>query len=140
MELQDNAVPSSNAMMGFVLHQLGTLFSDTAYTTKSEKMLLAVSEKIKTAPIYYAQWCRLAGFAAGKTYEVAIMGKNANERNMELQKKYLPTSVFLGETSNENLPLLENKYQPEKTMIYVCSNASCKRPVEQTGDALMQIK
>ncbi|TWI79198.1 hypothetical protein IQ13_3600 [Lacibacter cauensis] len=140
MELQDNAVPSSNAMMGFVLHQLGTLFSDTAYTAKSEKMLLAVSEKIKAAPIYYAQWCRLAGLKAGKTYEVAIMGRRANEHNIALQKKYLPTSVFLGETSNENLPLLANKYQPEKTMIYVCSNASCKRPVEQTDEALLQIK
>ncbi len=139
-ELQDNAVPSSNAMMAFVLHQLGTLYSDTGYSLKSEKMLIAVSEKIKATPVYYAQWCRLAGLTASKTFEVAIMGKNAKERNIELQKKYLPTSIFLGESSEENLPLLENKLLDNKTMIYVCSNSSCKKPVEFTEEALVQIK
>ena len=46
----------------------------------------------------------------------------------------------MGETDEENLPLLENKLTENKTLIYVCTNRVCKKPVEETEEALAQIK
>ena len=88
--------------------------------------------------VYFSQWCYLAGKFSHGTYEVAIMGKDANKKNLELQKNFLPACLFMGGT-DENLPLLENKLTVDKTLIYVCTNKVCKLPVEETGKALLQI-
>jgi uncharacterized protein YyaL (SSP411 family) len=72
--------------------------------------------------------------------EVAIMGKQAIKKNLELQKKYLPGMINMGSVNEEDLPLLENKLQEDKTLIYVCTNRTCKMPVEDVEKALKLIK
>jgi uncharacterized protein YyaL (SSP411 family) len=74
------------------------------------------------------------------TNEVAIMGSNASVRNAELQKNYLPNCIFLGERDNENLPLLKDKLSVNKTLIYVCTNKTCKSPVEDTQQAVQLLR
>ena len=74
------------------------------------------------------------------TREVAVMGKDAMAVNSMLQKSYLPDCIFMGETNKENLPLLENKLVANKTLIYVCTNKVCKRPVDDVSQALAAIK
>lgn len=59
--------------------------------------------------------------------------------NTELQKIYLPTSIFMG-GHQENLPLLENKLIEDQSTIYVCQDKVCKLPVTLTSDALEQLK
>jgi uncharacterized protein YyaL (SSP411 family) len=140
MEVQDNVIPSSNAVMSEVLFSLGTFFSDTNYVTKSLRMLSIAAGKMNEAPAYYAQWCLLSGVKAYGSYEVAVMGRDALNKNMALQKNYLPTCLFMGDTNIESLPLLKDKLQPGKTMIYICSNSICKFPVEGVEKALSQIR
>ncbi len=139
-EIQDHVIPSSNATMATVLYSLATFYSDSSYLNKSIRMLTAMAGKMKEQPAYYAQWCQLAGWSAYGTFEVAVMGKDALSKNLALQKQYLPVCLFMGSTAEENLPLLQDKLQPGKTMIYVCSNATCKLPVESVPRALEQIK
>ena len=88
---------------------------------------------------FFTQWCLLAGLYANGTYEVAITGKDALAKNLELQKHYLPQTIYFGSTHEEDLPLLESKLQQGKTLIYVCINKTCKRPVESTDEALRQL-
>ena len=140
MEVQDNVIPSSNAVMAGVLYSLGTFFADSNYMNKSSRILSVVSGKMNEMPDYYAQWCLLSGLNAHGSYEVAVMGENAMSRNLDLQKNYLPTCLFMGETNDENLPLLKDKLPIGKTMIYICSNSVCKFPVEEVENALRQIK
>jgi uncharacterized protein YyaL (SSP411 family) len=99
-----------------------------------------VVAKVNLFPAYHAQWCSLAGLFSQGTYEVVVMGKDAIAKNKELQKKYLPDCVIMGETDKEDLPLLENKLPENKTLIYVCTNRVCKKPVEDVAEALTQIK
>ena len=40
----------------------------------------------------------------------------------------------------EDIPLLEGKLSENKTMIYVCTNKTCKMPVDEVGKALKQIR
>ena len=140
MEIDDDAIPSSNSIMAGTLYSLGIIYDDSSYNNMSKRMLASVVSKVNLFPVYHAQWCSLAGLFSQGTYEVVVMGKNAIAKNKELQKKYLPDCVIMGETDKENLPLLENKLPENRTLIYVCTNKICKRPVENVIEALRQIK
>jgi len=66
------------------------------------------------------------------------MGEQAREKNLAMQKEYLPTSLFMGGNA-ENIPLLEYKLVPSVTRIYVCRNRVCNLPVDEVIEALGQI-
>lgn len=140
IETKDHEIPSSNAVFAKLLYQLGTLFEEESYLTKSQKMLTVITAKLKEAPAYHAEWAKLSGLMAYGMYEVAVMGKEANEKKQAMQKNYLPNVLYMGGGKEENLPLLEGKLQEGKTMIYVCSNKTCKLPVKEVEQALKQIK
>jgi len=140
MEIDDDEIPSSNSIMASVLYSLGVIYDDSSYSDISRRMLTSVIAKVNLFPVYHAQWCSLAGLFSQGTYEVVVMGKDAIAKNRQLQKRYLPDCVIMGETDKENLPLLENKLPENKTLIYVCTNKVCKKPVEDVTEALSQVK
>jgi len=140
MEIDDEAIPSSNAIMAGVLYSLGVMYDNSSYSDISKRMLTSVVSKVNLFPVYHAQWCSLAGFFAQGTYEVIVMGKDAIAKSKGMQKKYLPDCVIMGGIDKEDLPLLENKLPENKTLIYVCTNKVCKKPVEDVADALSQVK
>jgi uncharacterized protein YyaL (SSP411 family) len=139
MEISDNVIPSSNAKMAEVLYQLGIYLEKDDYSTKCKLMLSKVAGKMTGMTSYYAQWCYLAGLLSHGTFEVAIMGKDAFTKNLDIQRNYLPGNLFMGARDEENLPLLENKLVENKTLIYVCSDKVCKMPVEEVSKALDQL-
>ena len=139
IEILDNVIPSSNGVMAEVLYNLATYFEVDDYFNKSSGMVSKLSGKLNSAPAFYSQWCFLSGMFSHGTNEVAIMGSNAKAKNRELQKNYLPNCIFLGGTEKENLPLLKDKLAENKTLIYVCTNKTCKSPVEDTQKAFQQL-
>jgi uncharacterized protein YyaL (SSP411 family) len=139
-ELPDNTIPSSNAVIAEVMYLLGTYFDNSEYIDKSKLMARQIAGKKENLSSYYSEWAYLTGLLSYGTQEVAIMGKDAHRKNLELQKNYLPGCIFMGETKEENLPLLENKLPENNTLIYVCTNKACKLPVENTDKALLQIR
>ena len=139
LEIADNAIPSSNSVMAEVLYNLSIYFERDDYLKKSSLMLGKLSSQMKSGTVYYAQWCFLAGLFAHGTNEIAIMGKDALSKNHQLQQTYLPQAIFMGSEEEENLPLLENKLSPGKTLIYVCTNKTCKMPVTEVNAALTQL-
>jgi len=141
IELTDNATPSSNAAMAEILYVLGVYFENEDYTDKSKRMFSKLYAQLqKQGTNFYASWCFLAGWFSYGTNEVAIVGKEAVQKNLVLQKNYLPLSLFLGSTEQENLPLVQGKHIAGKTFIYVCTNKTCRLPVEETKAALDQLK
>jgi uncharacterized protein YyaL (SSP411 family) len=140
IELTDNAIPSSNAVMVEVLYVLGVYLENEDYIEKSKRMFSKLYGQLqKEGASFYASWCYLAGWFSYGTNEVAIVGNEAINKNAQLQKVYLPMSLFLGSIDKENLPLLEEKKIPGKTFIYVCTNKTCKLPVEATTKAIEQL-
>ncbi|MEA1784750.1 thioredoxin domain-containing protein [Arenibacter sp. GZD96] len=138
MELADNVIPASNSVMAQVLYRLGEYFYHQPYIDMATAMLNQVQKDMVNQGGYYANWGLLMGLMAHTANEVAVMGNDALPVALELQKKYLPTSLFMG-GSEENLPLLEYKLAPEETMIYVCQNKICKLPVREVSKALQQL-
>ncbi len=84
---------------------------------------------------YYAHYAMAMGLIAYPVNEIAIAGEKAREKNLILQRHYLPTSLFLGGIK-ENLPLLKNKLVPNATKIYVCRDKTCSLPVDDAETAL----
>jgi uncharacterized protein len=139
IEIADNAIPSSNAVMAEVLYNLSVYFENEAYNSKASRMLSLLHNQMLKGADYYTEWCVLSGWYSYGTNEIAIVGREALKKNQELQKTYLPLAVFLGTQEEENLPLLEGKKTAGRTLIYVCTNRTCKLPVEETALALKQL-
>jgi uncharacterized protein YyaL (SSP411 family) len=141
IELTDNAIPSSNAVMVEVLYALSVYFENDDYMEKSKRMISNLYTQLqKDGTNFYASWCFLAGWFSYGTNEVAIMGTEAIDKNLDLQKTYLPSCLFLGSSKEENLSLLEGKEVPGKTFVYVCTNKACQLPVQETAKALDQLE
>ncbi|WP_051286180.1 thioredoxin domain-containing protein [Salinimicrobium terrae] len=135
MELDDNVIPSSNSVMAQNLYVLGTLLENERYLIMSEEMLGQMYDQVMEDPSFYANWTKLIGTKAFGAYEIAIVGKDAQQKNFHVQKEYLPTSIFMG-GKEENLPLLKSKLIEGKTLIYVCQNKTCKYPVALAAEAI----
>jgi len=139
MEIADQVIPSSNAVMAEVLFKLGQLYDEKSYLEISKKMIFNIANDTTKRDPYYAYWSRLIGNYSFPFYEVAVMGDGAGETSRTLMKNYLPDILLMG-GSNENLPLLENKYVSGKTIIYVCQDKVCKLPVTEVAAALDQLR
>ena len=140
MEISDNVIPSSNSEMAKNLLLLSLYFENENYKIQSVQMVKNVSDEIEKNPGYYSNWAQAMALQIRPPYEVAIVGNNWQTKLSLLQKKYLPNTIFLGGILEGSLPLLENKLMKGKTMIYVCENKTCQRPVEEVAEALKQIK
>ncbi|MEO6722999.1 MAG: thioredoxin domain-containing protein, partial [Ferruginibacter sp.] len=141
IQTADNSIPASNSAMATVLYKLGIYFDNPDYQEKSREMVSKMSDQLLSNETrYFTSWCSLAGLFAYGTNEVAIMGSDVLIKNIALQKNYLPASIFMGSASEENLPMLEGKATNGKTLIYVCTNGTCKRPEESIPLALLQLQ
>ena len=139
IEISDQAIPSSNGVMAEVLYCLNTYFDNQDYLNKCNRMLSSLLGQAGSGTAFYAQWCYVGGMVTEGTNEIAIIGKDALEKNLEFQKNYLPQCLVMGAKSEENLPLLKNKLVANKTLIYVCIHKTCKLPVEEVDHALEQL-
>jgi uncharacterized protein len=123
-----------------VLHQLGVYLREDGYLQKAKTMLNRLSQELSGARTkYYMNWCFLAGQLANGSREVAIVGSEALAKSISLQKNYLPLAIYMGSAIRENIPALEGKSSEGNTLIFVCENSVCKRPVSDTALALQQL-
>jgi uncharacterized protein YyaL (SSP411 family) len=102
-------------------------------------MLNNVLEELENYGAGYSNWATLLLFFTEPFFEVAIVGNAADEKYRELQKHFLPNIIFAVSKAESTLPLLNNRFVEGETMIYVCSNKTCKEPVKETNEALRQI-
>jgi uncharacterized protein YyaL (SSP411 family) len=140
IETDDNVISSSNSIMANNLFLLGHYYSNKRYSDNAEQMLHNVKEKANQYAAGASNWLLLYLNYLGEFYEVAISGKDANTRLMELNKEYIPNKLIVGSTKDSKLPLLEYKFSKNQTTIYVCIDGACKLPVTETQQALQQLK
>jgi uncharacterized protein YyaL (SSP411 family) len=69
------------------------------------------------------------------TPELAVAGPAYRERMRELNGLYVPYKVLLGADSEEkDMPLLQQRLQAGKTLIYLCRDYQCVKPVEYISE------
>ena len=139
MEISDNVIPSSNAVMANVLYKLGIVFENNAYTKLSYSMLNAVEDKIQTGGPYYAKWAQLLAMTTYPVEEVAILGQDYGTIRKDIQSHYFPNAIYMGGLE-ENLPLLKDRLQSNVNQVFICKDNTCGLPLNSAEKAIQELK
>lgn len=138
-EIADNVIPSSNSVMANVLNTLSIYFEDEDFELKATKMLITVLPQMKPNGAYFSNWGILLCSRAFQTREVVFCGKNAEELRKDFDQNF-QVSLVAGSQTYSDMPLLENRFVDGKTYIYVCVGKSCKLPVQNVKEALIEME
>ena len=140
ISVNDNVIPSANAIMAENLWTLGHLLEKKEYSAKAKKMLAVMTSYFNEGRgSDYSQWAQLITKEAFSYKEVVIVGPEAQNTNREIQQNYLPDVLFQISDKPSELPLLKDRFFKKETLIYVCEDKVCLRPSETVVDALKQI-
>ncbi|MBA3626590.1 MAG: thioredoxin domain-containing protein [Chloroflexi bacterium] len=140
--LQDNALPSGNAMAATVLLRLHALTGEGRYRAAAEGALSLVTPVAHRYPTAFGQWLIATDLALGPLDEVAIVGSLDDGRTGALRavvdEGYRPRQVVALSASPDGsaVPLLHGRVsRHDQPTAYVCRGFSCRLPVSDP-DAL----
>ncbi len=139
-EVSDNVIPASNSQMAKNLHILGLLFVDKVYLDIAEKMTANIQENTLANLNYFANWASLSLHYSKPSYELVIIGKDYKKLEKQLRKTFRPDIVYAGSAKENSIPIFKDRYKKGETLIYVCKNNVCSRPVESVKDAVDLLK
>jgi uncharacterized protein YyaL (SSP411 family) len=134
----DGVLPSANAIMTKNLLELGHINYDTSFLKKSREMVSLVSGKFKEYPQNFGNWGILLLNNTYPYFEVVVTGANANSLIKQLNSCNIPNMLLIGSKVESEMPLLKNRYVEDETYIYVCQNNTCKMPVQNAKEVLLQ--
>ncbi|MEJ7684297.1 MAG: hypothetical protein WKG06_41890 [Segetibacter sp.] len=134
-EVYDAATPSGNSAMAINLHYLGIIFNNQAWIEQSRKMVGQLVNAITRYPGSFANWaCLLQQFIYGVP-EIAITGNASLDILPEVLKEYIPIKVVqAAKVPLKDFPLLEGKRFEDSSLIYICKDYSCKKPIENVKE------
>ncbi|MBQ0770016.1 MAG: thioredoxin domain-containing protein [Bizionia sp.] len=140
IEYRDNVIPASNSILAKNLFKLSYFFDNDYYLKTATTMLHNVSPEINEYPNGFSNWLDLMLNYTEPFFEVAIAGKDAEDKLKEFNATYIPNKLIVGSTTASSLPLLEHRFVDSETLIYVCVNKTCKLPVSAVSEAIKVIK
>ncbi|MBZ0109014.1 MAG: thioredoxin domain-containing protein [Candidatus Scalindua rubra] len=147
-EIYDGAIPSGNSVAVLNLFRLARITANTDYEDKANKIMLAFSKDVESAPSGYTQMMVALGFGIGPSYEIVIVGnpESADTKDMlrSLRKHFIPYKVvLLKRTDQETADITGIAEYTEyhssfdgKATAYVCLDFACKMPVTNTEEML----
>ena len=133
-DIQDNAIPSGNAMATHVLLKLGLLTGEPTYWDTAERAMRSVGKLMAQYPSGFGEWLNAASLVMGESREIALVG---NEEQIApllsvVRTGYRPLQVVAAGTGSkdETIPLLANRPQVNDSgTAYVCRRFVCETPV-----------
>ncbi|MGC9468349.1 MAG: thioredoxin domain-containing protein [Anaerolineae bacterium] len=149
-EMQDNAMPSGNAMAATVLQKLARFDagggSETSQPAEgldleglARRMIAAMGERLATHPLAFGQWLNALNDAVASSIEVAVIGDPSVADTRKLlrvaNQGYHP-HLLIAAGIGEIPPLLAYREQLDgKATAYLCRSHVCLEPVTD-ADAL----
>jgi uncharacterized protein YyaL (SSP411 family) len=129
-EIYDGAVPSGNSIMAANLWYLSVVFDNRRWAEQAIGAVASVAQTVVRYPTSFGVWAGLVLQLAKGTSELAVVGNEYIARMKEINQQYIPFKVLLGaEKDVPELPLLQQREQSGKTLIYLCQDYHCVRPV-----------
>jgi uncharacterized protein YyaL (SSP411 family) len=119
IELSDNVIASSNAVMAHNLLILGSIVEDQNMVERSEKMLAAMVPSIRANPAFHAHWARLALISGENLITVKIFGTHPELIRRPLYHVRIPGSVWMH----------RSEPAPAEGRMVVCHGATCLAPL-----------
>lgn len=139
-EVNDNVIPSSNSQMAHNLFAIGSITNNIEFIHLSAAMVKKFEDDIASYGEGYSNWASLWLYHTKGCAEVCIVGKDVDEKLLDMHQHYLPNAIFVIATSDSELALLKGRYVNNKTLIYVCKNKTCQQPTEKPEDAVKLIE
>ena len=134
-DIQDNVIPSSNAVMSHNLLRLSRLCSDMTNDERVKKCLRTLREDLERSTPWYSRWA-MVYLEMQYGAEVEVYGEQSAVLMSDLLKHYLPLAVCSHFRSAENDVL--SRFVPGKNLIYVCHDKACHAPVMKVEEAVGQ--
>ncbi|MCB9418281.1 MAG: thioredoxin domain-containing protein [Ardenticatenaceae bacterium] len=135
-DVQDNAIPSANAMAAQVLLKLSLYTGNGEYWEKAETAVSALYGAMAQHPTGFAHWLCAADFILGEPQEVAIIGdhglKDTEALIATVFDRYRPNLVAAAGDNGKTIPLLADRpFIDGQATAYVCRRFVCQQPVTE---------
>ena len=146
-DIQDNAIPSGNALAATALLYLSAFQGDGKWREIAESTLLQVQDLAKKYPLAFSQWLCAIDLTHADQTEIAILGNPDLAETKALHRavwsQYRPYTVVASSTHPppKSAPkLLENRpLQEDLPTAYVCRSFVCNQPVNTPDELLIQL-
>ena len=143
-DLQDNAVPSANAMAAQVLLKLSLYTGNSTYWEVAETAVSSLYGAMVQHPNAFAHWLGTAVFITGNPQEVAIFGDPGFPDTEALIATtfngFRPNLVVAAGDGSSTVPLLADRRKLDnKATAYVCRRFVCQQPVITPEDLAKQL-
>ncbi|HPI55746.1 MAG TPA: hypothetical protein PLU10_13690, partial [Chitinophagaceae bacterium] len=133
----DSALPSVNSVMADVLEDLSHWTLDSSDAQRSKQMRLLTWEMTVKYPSSLGIWANGLLKMTDSAVEVSMVGEQAAEFILDLHtKSYIPFVSYLTSRGiDDSIPAFKGKFQQGETLIFVCRQQQCLRPVTNTREA-----
>jgi uncharacterized protein YyaL (SSP411 family) len=145
-DLQDNAVPSGNAMASTVLLKLAALTGESRYEDEARAAFDQVAGSLQQHPLAFGQWLAAYDLLAGGRREVAIVGDPLAQETLALldvvRGAFRPNTVVALQDPEypSDVPLLEGRTAiDDRPTAYVCEGFVCRQPVTEAEELRAQL-
>ena len=129
-EVYDGATPSGNAVMAANLWYLAIAFDNRHWDGRALDMLARLAQTVVRYPTSFGVWASTILQMVKGTWELAVVGQEYQARVQQVNDHYIPFKVLLGaEKDQPGFPLLQQRERPGETLIYLCENYHCIKPV-----------
>jgi uncharacterized protein YyaL (SSP411 family) len=136
--LEDNALPSGNAMTALVLLRLAALTGEGRYADAAEGALGLVGTAPARYPTAFAQWLLALDWRVGPVDEIALVGAPDDARVGRLldvaRAGYRPRQVLAvaPDPAASGVPLLQARFALRGIpTAFVCRGFACRQPVTE---------
>lgn len=143
IELEDNVIPSSNAVMTENQWWLGRYFDRQEWVTAAENRWQQILPKIVEFPRGYARWVRFGMYVNQKKMELVVTGPEARSHTPVILRSIAPhvlVAIADSAEQSQQLALCKNRYQSHTTQFYICYDYHCFLPTENVVNALDQLQ
>jgi len=128
-DMYDNATPAGNSVMLHCLQRLGWMLDRKDWRDKASQMIEAMQASVDKFPLSFSKWAAAMLHDVIPPAEIAIVGTDALEKGINLQKGFLPNKIIAASMEENNtIPLLAGKSGGTKSLIYLCRNFACQKP------------
>ncbi|MFN2302701.1 MAG: thioredoxin domain-containing protein, partial [Anaerolineales bacterium] len=147
-DIQDNAVPSGNALAALAQLQLASCDGNRFWRDEAERLVSYVVGYIVRYPLGFAKWLHAIIVAITSTTEIAILGNQGDSITQKMiasvWSEFRPFSFLASSSypppSNSPSLLQGRTLIGSQPTAYVCHHMVCRQPVNSPQDLLSQLQ
>lgn len=134
-EVQDNVIPSSNAVMSHNLLRLSRINGDSSLENRCRKMVQAMKPDVEKGTAWYSRWARVF-LELERGTELAIAGPKSKTELQSVLNEYLPLTIIAGTEVDSTISIFNNRFDKDATQFFVCREKSCHPPATEKNKAM----